>query len=58
MSYQNLIFVKYIKLTIWLMKMFVSVRNWVTISAILPGIAERGIMKLKLEAITIVIQGM
>ena len=40
------------------MKMFVRVKNWVTISATLPGIAERGMMKLKLAAATIVIQGM
>ena len=40
------------------MKMLVNVRNWVTISATLPGIAVRGIIKLKLEAITIVMQGM
>ena len=40
------------------MKIFVRVRNWVTIRATLPGIAKRGIMKLKLVAITIVIHGM
>ena len=39
------------------MKMFVSVKNNVTTSAILPGIADMGMMKLILEAITIVIQG-
>ena len=43
--------------TIWLMKMFVNVRNWVTISATLPGIAERGMMKLKLDAVTIDMHG-
>ena len=32
--------------------MFVKVRNCVTTSATRPGIAERGIMKLKLVAIT------
>ena len=39
------------------MNMFVNVKNWVTTSATLPGIAERGIMKLKLEATTIIMHG-
>ena len=39
------------------MKMFVNVRNCVTTSATLPGIAERGIRKLKLDAMTIAMQG-
>ena len=40
-------------LTIWAMKMFVKVRNNVTIRLTLPGIAVRGMMKLKLDVITI-----
>ena len=44
-------------LTCSLIKRFVNVRNCVTNNAILPGIADMGIMKLILEATTIVIQG-
>ena len=40
------------------MKMFVNVKNCVTTSATLPGIAEMGIMKLKLDAVTIDMHGM
>ena len=39
------------------MKIFVSVRNWVTTSAILPGMADTGMIKLNPDAITIVIPG-
>ena len=44
--------------TICLMKMFVNVKNCVTTSATLPGIAVMGIMKLKLDAVTIDMHGM
>ena len=39
------------------MKMFVKVKNCVTTKATLPGMADRGIMKLILDAITIVFDG-
>ena len=39
------------------MNMFVSVRNSVTIRDTLPGIADNGMTKLRLAAITMVIVG-
>ena len=45
------------ELTIWWIKMLVNVRNCVTTRAILPGIAERGTMKLIDETTTIEMQG-
>ena len=45
------------KLTICEIKMFVRVRNCVTASAILPGMAESGTKKLIDETTTIAIQG-
>ena len=39
------------------MNMFVSVRNNVTIRDTLPGIADKGMIKLRLAAITMVIVG-
>ena len=39
------------------MKIFVSVRNCVTNNATLPGIAEKGTMKLKLAVVTIAQHG-
>ena len=38
--------------------MFVRVKNCVTNNAIRPGAADGGTIKLKADAITIVIQGM
>ena len=43
--------------TISWIKMFVRVKNSVTTRATLPGIADKGMMKLTLDAITIVIAG-
>ena len=37
--------------------MFVKARNWVTTRAILPGIADRGMIKLSCETNTIAMQG-
>ena len=39
------------------MKIFVRVKNCVTTSATRPGIADKGMMKLTLDAITMVIDG-
>ena len=44
-------------LTIWCMKIFVNVRNWVTIRATLPGMADKGMIKLIWETMTIAIDG-
>ena len=43
--------------TVKLIKMFVRVRNCVTNSATLPGIAESGMIKLKLAVATIAQDG-
>ena len=40
------------------MKILVSVRNWVTKIATLPGMAVRGMKKLKNDEVTINIVGM
>ena len=39
------------------MKMFVSLRNCVTTNATIPGTADKGTIKLTLDAITMVIDG-
>ena len=44
-------------LTICTIKMFVKVKKSVTIRLTLPGSAERGMMKLKLDVITIAKHG-
>ena len=46
-----------IKYTIRCIKMLTKVRNWVTIRATLPGVADIGIMKLIIETTTIAIVG-